>query len=74
MKLAIFDLDYTIWHPEMYQLGSTPRLVPASSKPRLSAKVIQESQTTTPGMIIMSGGSPIRMFKGAWVVIVQATE
>ena len=67
MKLAIFDLDYTIWHPEMYQLQSTPRLVDASSsqQSRLSTKVMQEAATTTPGMIIMSGGSPIRMFSGA---------
>ena len=65
MKLAVFDLDYTIWRPEMYQLSSTPRLVAASSKPRLSAKVVSEAKTTQEGMIIVSGGSPIRMFKGA---------
>ena len=65
MKLAIFDLDYTIWQPEMYQLSSTPRLVPASSKSRLSDKIKKESQTTTAGMILMSGGSPMRMFPGA---------
>ena len=65
MKLAVFDLDYTVWHPEMYQLSWTPKLVEAASKPHLSAKIRKEAQTTHPGMILMSGGSPIRMFKGA---------
>lgn len=28
LRLVVFDLDYTIWHPEMYQLCGKPRLVP----------------------------------------------
>uniref|UniRef100_A0A7S3L5V5 Magnesium-dependent phosphatase-1 n=1 Tax=Amphora coffeiformis TaxID=265554 RepID=A0A7S3L5V5_9STRA len=71
MKLAVFDLDYTVWKPEMYQLARTPKLVEASSKPRLGAKIIHEAQTTTKGMILMSGGEPIRMFKGANVALTE---
>lgn len=55
----------------MYQLCGTPKLVEASSKPRLSAKVIKEAQTTTKGMILMSRGDPIRMFKGANVALTE---
>lgn len=49
----------------MYQLYGTPKLVEASSKPNLSAKILKEAKTTKKGMILMSGGAPMRMFKGA---------
>ena len=27
MQLVVFDLDYTIWQPEMYQLDGPPKLI-----------------------------------------------
>jgi Acid Phosphatase len=78
MKLAIFDLDYTIWQPEMYQLYGAPRLVPVSSlKPNLrdsaSAAVKKEMTTNRDGMVLVDGaGSPMRVFPGAYVVCARA--
>eukprot|EP00568_Trieres_chinensis_P010981 CAMPEP_0183291382 /NCGR_PEP_ID=MMETSP0160_2-20130417/827_1 /TAXON_ID=2839 ORGANISM="Odontella Sinensis, Strain Grunow 1884" /NCGR_SAMPLE_ID=MMETSP0160_2 /ASSEMBLY_ACC=CAM_ASM_000250 /LENGTH=200 /DNA_ID=CAMNT_0025452181 /DNA_START=130 /DNA_END=732 /DNA_ORIENTATION=- len=68
MKLAVFDLDYTIWDPEMYQLYGTPKLRPIDSKPfkGLSPELLDEAKTNKDGYILAdSSNSPIRVFKGA---------
>lgn len=71
LRLAVFDLDYTIWRPEMYQLSGTPKLEPLSS-PRLknlSKNVLEEARTVKDGMVLFDGRSPIRTFPGAYVVL-----
>jgi Acid Phosphatase len=70
MKLAIFDLDYTIWQPEMYQLYGAPTLVPSSTLTnRYAEPVVKEMTTNRHGMVLVdgSGGSPMRVFPGAYV-------
>jgi Acid Phosphatase len=68
MKLVVFDLDYTIWQPEMYQLYSAPKLRPIDPKTdrRLSPSVLEEARTIKEGYILAEiGGSPMRIFNGA---------
>jgi hypothetical protein len=67
LRLAVFDLDYTLWHPEMYQLNGRPRLVEASKmKIKFLDKVLHEARTDREGMILTdNSGSPIRVFPGA---------
>lgn len=70
MRLAIFDLDYTIWQPEMYQLYGKPRLTPLEKNnraTRMSPLELRESRTIKEGHILTDGdrGSPIRVFEGA---------
>jgi Acid Phosphatase len=70
MKLAIFDLDYTIWQPEMYQLYGAPALAPISTLTnRYAESVVKEMTTNRHGMVLVdgSGGSPMRVFPGAYV-------
>jgi hypothetical protein len=64
LQLAVFDLDYTVWQPEMYQLWGEPRL--AEAPKNLSSEEKKCSKTTTDGMIVTdSSGSPITVFPGA---------
>ena len=68
MRLVVFDLDYTIWQPEMYQLYGAPKLRPMDSKTNrtLSPSVLEEARTIKEGFILAdNGGSPMRVFKGA---------
>jgi hypothetical protein len=64
LELAVFDLDYTVWQPEMYQLYSKPQLSEPSKN--TSAQIKREAKTTKEGMILVDkNGSPMRVFPGA---------
>ncbi|CAB9526455.1 Magnesium-dependent phosphatase 1 [Seminavis robusta] len=72
LRLAVFDLDYTIWQPEMYQLYGEPTLKPIDNKynKRLSAQVLKEARTTKAGYILTDRrNSPMRVFGGAAVAL-----
>jgi hypothetical protein len=61
LQLAVFDLDFTVWEPEMYQLWGEPRFVEAPKDS--SAKEKKETRTTKDGMILTDkSGTPIRVF------------
>ena len=63
-QLAVFDLDFTVWEPEMYQLYGEPRFVEAPKD--LSAKENAATRTTREGMVLMDkSGSTMRVFPGA---------
>jgi Acid Phosphatase len=65
MRLAVFDLDYTVWQPEMYQLYGNVRLVKAEDH-KLSAVEKNETRTLEEGrMLTDKSGTPIRVFSGA---------
>jgi hypothetical protein len=64
LELAVFDLDYTVWQPEMYQLYSKPELTEPSKN--MSAQIRREAKTTKEGMVLVDkNSSPIRVFPGA---------
>ena len=62
--MAVFDLDYTVWDPEMYQLHGRPRLVEAPKN--MSVLERHETRTMKEGMIMVDkSGTPMRVFSGA---------
>ena len=64
LELAVFDLDYTVWQPEMYQLYSKPQLTKPSKN--MSAQIRREAKTAEEGMVLVDkNSSPMRMFPGA---------
>lgn len=67
MRLCIFDLDYTVWQPEMYQLWGQPKLVPVSKVKGISERVLeQECTTKNKGKILVdTNNTPLRVFPGA---------
>lgn len=69
LQLAVFDLDYTVWKPEMYQLYGPPSLIPIESlkkKKRPSAAVLKEARTIEENMIVTdTSGTPMTVFDGA---------
>lgn len=52
LRLAVFDLDFTVWQPEMYQLIGGPKLV-AAEKLGLSTHELLEAQTSEEGKILV---------------------
>lgn len=74
MLLAVFDLDYTVWKPEMYQIAGPPRLIStgeyqgkkkrkAKSPPRMlprGCSTIHENK-----LVVDRTGTPITVFDGA---------
>jgi hypothetical protein len=78
MRLAVFDLDYTVWQPEMYQLYGPPKLVarPSDSRSNGSRSRTTKSRhkhreegwtlTNRKDMVLMdSQGSVMELFPGA---------
>lgn len=72
LLLAVFDLDYTIWEPEMYQLSGHPKLVHLDSSevrvPRRKnrGKHLKRSVSMEEGKIVVDDyGTPITVFDGA---------
>ena len=52
LRLVVFDLDYTIWQPEMYQLNGSPKLTPISSLGKISDSLVQEARTNQNGKVL----------------------
>mmetsp|Transcript_26195 Transcript_26195/g.37558 ORF Transcript_26195/g.37558 Transcript_26195/m.37558 type:complete len:196 (+) Transcript_26195:63-650(+) len=74
LLLAVFDLDYTIWDPEMYQIHGPPSLVKeacstvhnSSKRENCRSKSSLWTKTTNEGMIVADkSGTPISIFDGA---------
>ena len=74
MQLAVFDLDYTVWQPEMYQLHGPPKLVNlVDMQPKRRRKkrppspaTIAGSRTIKDGTVVVDqSGTPITVFEGA---------
>mmetsp|Transcript_10434 Transcript_10434/g.22310 ORF Transcript_10434/g.22310 Transcript_10434/m.22310 type:complete len:196 (+) Transcript_10434:292-879(+) len=74
MQLVVFDLDYTIWSPEMYQIDGPPKLMPIDDfvgkqkrKSRSSPRQIPSGATTIYKNNIVTDrrGTPITLFDGA---------
>jgi hypothetical protein len=75
MQLVVFDLDYTIWQPEMYQIDGPPKLMSIdefqgkpkrkSSTPNLRS-IPPGSNTIHHNKIVTDRrGTPITVFDGA---------
>jgi hypothetical protein len=62
--LCVFDLDFTVWQPEMYQLYGKPEY---STPPKdISAHALREAKTRKEGLVLQGrGGSVMRVFHGA---------
>mmetsp|Transcript_22457 Transcript_22457/g.48682 ORF Transcript_22457/g.48682 Transcript_22457/m.48682 type:complete len:196 (-) Transcript_22457:1313-1900(-) len=74
MQLVVFDLDYTIWQPEMYQIDGPPKLVSLDEfqgkqkrKSKAPLRLIPPGSTTTHQNKIVTDqrGTPITVFDGA---------
>ena len=65
MELVVFDLDYTVWRPEMYQLHGKPVLTDIEQS-RVTGSLRAETKTTKEStMLVDSIAQPIRVFPGA---------
>ena len=66
LELVVFDLDFTVWQPEMYQLCGEPKLT--GNMNSLPGNARKEARTSKEGMILVDkSGTPIRVFPGAYV-------
>src|SRR5210317_1262857 len=74
MQLVVFDLDYTIWQPEMYQIDGPPKLISVDEfqgkqkrKSRAPPRSIPFGSTTIHQNKIATDrrGVPITVFDGA---------
>ena len=72
LQLVVFDLDFCVWKPEMYQIQGPPILTPMKTfeKKKRKAKTQPSSLQLTPtskkGMTVTDrAGTPITVFDGA---------
>jgi hypothetical protein len=72
LQLVVFDLDFCIWKPEMYQIQGPPVLTPVKmfEKKKRKAKTQPSSLQLTPtsqkSMTVTDrAGTPITLFDGA---------
>lgn len=74
MQLVVFDLDYTIWQPEMYQIDGPPKLISVDEfqgkqkrKSRAPPRSVPFGATTIHQNKIATDrrGTPITVFEGA---------
>ena len=74
MQLVVFDLDYTIWQPEMYQLDGRPRLVSVDDFVGKTKRKGRNPRRRTPDgsktivankIVTDQRGTPISVFDGA---------
>lgn len=66
LRLAVFDLDFTVWSPEMYQLWGPPTLSSIDKHEDLDPQVLKEARTSEKNMILTDrSDTPITIFEGA---------
>jgi len=74
MQIVVFDLDYTIWQPEMYQIDGPPKLISFDEfqgkqkrKSRAAPRQIPPGSTTIHKnkVAVDRRGTPITVFDGA---------
>jgi len=66
LRLAVFDLDFTVWSPEMYELWGSPTLTSIDKLKNLDLQVLKEARTSEKNMILTDRrDTPITLFEGA---------
>lgn len=69
MRLAIFDLDYTLWSPEMNKLKGPPKLFPVAKLPKnIAPDILMKARTDLAGLVLIDSKQPettIQVFDGA---------
>jgi len=74
MQLVVFDLDYTVWQPEMYQIHGPPKLISVDEfQGKKKRKVRSPPRQVPPGsktiqknmLVTDRRGIPITVFDGA---------
>jgi magnesium-dependent phosphatase 1 len=81
LQLAVFDLDFCVWKPEMHQIQGPPILTPMKTfeKKKRKAKTqpsgLQLTQTTQKGMTVTDrAGTPITLFDGAYFALSEINK
>lgn len=77
MRLVVFNLDYTIWQPEMFQLYGEPKLMPIEKVLKIdeSPSVLKRARTTKEGHVLTDGSrTPMQSFDGASYALTEINQ